>query len=221
MALNPTLSYPVQDNDAKTLILTDNTGDYDAVTNTDGWGNPNTDYADIDLAGTSALELDITITTSDGTETTYDTIDFYTYNGGSPDNYEDIEWIITCAELKVSGVAIGTTDDELPDGWWDVTYGVTKDLTGGAGDAASYDYNYIIDGHVRKLVYQQLAAMPNYWDHAAEQLTTSEWLEILNPLKAYSYLKALTRDVYYFHYNYNASEQTEVLNILSTLEDLT
>jgi hypothetical protein len=82
MALVLALGTIIQSNDCRYLTISDGTGEYSGD-NTGGWGAPNDLVTTID-GSTATLTLQITVTTSDGTETEYDAIDFYDFNGGAP-----------------------------------------------------------------------------------------------------------------------------------------
>jgi len=47
MAVSLSLASPLQSNDAAIIRLQDDTGVYDAVDNTGGWGTPNEELTDI------------------------------------------------------------------------------------------------------------------------------------------------------------------------------
>ena len=109
----------VQRNDNKLLTITDTSGEVSTGTVT-GWGAPNYVYTTIDGV-THTLELNITITISDGSITYCDPIDLYTVFGPFA-SITDLVFPLDCSMLEVSGVAIGTSDDEFPDGIYDIEY---------------------------------------------------------------------------------------------------
>jgi len=108
-------------NDNKLLTITDTTGEVSTGTVT-GWGAPNALYTTIVASGGAhTLELNIDITESDGTITYYDTIDLYTTFGAFA-TIADLVFPLDCSMLKVSGIAMGTSDDQFPDGIYDIEY---------------------------------------------------------------------------------------------------
>lgn len=147
MALTPALSY-VERNDNKLLTLTDATAD---------WGVG----GNIAVIDVTAATLDIIITTSDGTATTYDQIDLVTEfgDGIAPEfnTQADMVFAIDASMLLLSGVAIGTSDDELPDGIWNITY----DINSGTGTLVE---DILINGVVTVNVYELLRALPTTYN---------------------------------------------------------
>ena len=153
MALGLEIGTVKQSNDNKTLVITDGTGDYDVGTNPTGWGTPNTTFANVD-GTTSDLTLQITITTSGGVETVYQAVDFFDHNGEAPASTSDIVFTLTCADLlDDASVPLGIAEDEFPDGWYDLSYSITKDLAGGAGDSDTDTGIKLISGQVRNKIY--------------------------------------------------------------------
>jgi len=151
MAFAPTFTI-VEQGDNKLLTITDSTG-----TGSDGWdGTPDVTHIN---DSTNNLTLDITITLSDGTETTYDTIDLYTLNGGGFTTTEDLVFELDCTDFTVSGVALGTSSDEFPDGVYDVTYAYQK-----ATNNYHTDYSILIDGQVKTDLYELLRTIPTEYE---------------------------------------------------------
>ena len=127
MALDLSLTYS-QSNDAKTLTITDSTGEYTA-NNTGGWTAPNRTYTDIvvstDVANSGTqthLILDVAVTDKDGTETTYDTINLWDHNGGAFAAASELTWDFTPADFVSSGTAMGVATDKLDDGIYAISY---------------------------------------------------------------------------------------------------
>jgi|GEM_PF-4140124 hypothetical protein len=156
-----TLNFEVTErNDNKLLTITDTTGEISTGTST-GWGIPNPLYTNIGVSGsTTALELDIKITESDGVETTYDTIDLYTEFGPFV-TVDDMVFELDCSMLKVSGIAIGTSDDELPDGIYEIQY------TYASGEVTeTYTVDFVlVYGKVKKGVYELLRKMNTDYEY--------------------------------------------------------
>ena len=198
----------VESNDNKSLIISDITGTEDST----DWGTGTVGgvavaYSDID--GSSAnygLELDIEITTSDGTVTAYDTIDLFT-EFGTFATMDDMIFTIDCTLLQVSAVAIGDATDELPDGTWDITYTLVDVAT--PANNVVYNEVVLIYGVVKNAVYEKLRAIISKYDNA-------EWLDdhaTREAMFAYSYLIAIEASAV-------IAKEEELLNSLSVLERL-
>lgn len=202
MALsNLSLSY-TQRNDNTALILKDDTGTDDST----DWGvGGNVNYTDLD-GSTYDLLLDITITTSDETSTTYDQIDLYD-EFGSFSNYEDLEFTITADMLKESGSSSFSSGDELPDGVWEITYTVTN--AGAALADVTLNQSILIDGVVRNDVYDMLRQIP----HVYELQGDPDIRDVREAMFAYSYLKGMQSSAY-------ISDSEELLTQLNTLENI-
>ena len=173
MALTPTLSYE-QRNDNKLLTFTDTTSN---------WGvGGNAAVTDVTI-----LTLGIEITISDGTVTTYDDIDLVDLfgDGAAPEfnTQADMVFAIDASMLEVSGAALGTSDDELPDGLWEITY--TINTTVGTPETI------FIDGQVRVAVYELLRQLPTIYNCSECKSKT-----VLDALYAYGCLNVLRSDAY-------------------------
>jgi hypothetical protein len=188
MALTPTLSY-VERNDNKLLTFTDTTSN---------WGVG----GNAAITAVTILTLGIKITTSDSTQTTYDTIDLVDLFGdGAGAEFNDLAAMvfpITAAMLKVSTVAIGTSDTELPDGLWEITY--TINATIGTPETI------LIDGRVRVAVYELLRALPTIYNCSECKSKT-----VLDALYAYGLLNVLRSDAY-------VAKTEEIISLLYTIE---
>jgi hypothetical protein len=158
MAVALKLTY-LQSNDAKTIVLTDDTGGYDVSTNNGGWGTPNELTSDVVSVTTTTLNkyhvtLDITYTSAANVVTVYDTIDLYDNFTSEFGKSYGMIYTLDMSYLEVSGVVAGTDDDVFPDGIYDITYSITNANT----DAIIYeiDYPFLVDGVIRKKVYDNL-----------------------------------------------------------------
>ena len=198
----------VESNDNKSLIISDITGTEDSTDWSQGLvGGVPISYSNID--GSSAnygLELDIEITTSDGTVTVYDTIDLFT-EFGTFATMDDMVFTIDCTLLKVSTIAIGDATDELPDGTWDITYTLI-DVNTPANNVV-YNNVILIYGVVKNEVYEKLRSIISKYDNA-------EWLDdhaTREAMFAYSYLIAIEASAV-------VAKEEELLNSLSVLERL-
>jgi len=157
-----TLAFTVTERgDNKLLTITDTTGIYNVTTNPTGWGTPNPETTVID-SSTNTLSLDIVYTASDGSVTSYDTIDLHaTFLGGGHATVADLVFPLTCAHLKVSSVAIGTSSDEFADGLYQITYSWKKGLGGTETDTET---TALIDGVVKNAVYELLRTVPTKYE---------------------------------------------------------
>jgi flagellar biosynthesis regulator FlbT len=151
-----TLAFTVTErSDNKLITLTDASG-----TGSTGWdylGNPS--VAGINSTNNS-LDLDIVRTTSDGTVTSYDTIDLHALLT-SHDTTEDLVFAIDMSMLLVSAVAAGTSDDVFPDGLYAMTYTYQKGL---GGDETHTDETILIDGIVKSSIYEMLRTIPTKYE---------------------------------------------------------
>ena len=184
MALTPTLSYEER-NDNKLLTMTDTTSN---------WGSGgNAAVTDV-----TVLTVDITITTSDGTETDYDTIDLYALNSGPFTLQSELVFEIDASLLLVDAVAMGTSDDELPDGLWNITY--TINTTVGTPE------DIFIDGRVRTAVYELLRVLPSIYN-----CNDCKSKQVLDAIYCYGCLNVARSDAY-------VAKTEELLSLLYNLE---
>lgn len=201
-----TLAFNVtESNDNKTLTITDSSGEVATGTAT-GWGAPNPDYSTIVASGGAhTLELNIIVTISDGTETTYDTIDLWTLAGAVPfAAITDLSFDLTMADLKVSGVAAGTSSDEFPDGIYEIEY-VYDDTLPTESTTTS---DVLIDGVVLVAVYDLLRQIPIIYNCSECKSKT-----VLDAIYCYGCLNVMRSDAY-------AAKKEELINLLYTLERL-
>lgn len=207
MALEISLDTPIQSNDNTVIKFTDNTGIYAAVTNVHGWGSPNTAVSDIDGV-THTLELLVSITTSSGTQVDYEYIDLYDEFGPFT-TVNDLEFAITSDILLEGTDPLGTTEDVLPDGWYEISYVVDRDLAG----EDTFSYQLLVDGNIRLKVDNALRELPYLWNTRADALNSRDWETLLGGLKKLSYFNGMLADV-------TTAKEEEVLDILGTLEDI-
>ena len=159
MALDLSFSV-VERNDNLRITITDTTGTYDAGSNAGGWGAPNLVVGNITATGgAQPLELSITITTSNGTETTYDDIDLFT-EFGAPALPSDLVFALDCSMLISDGTALGTDEDEFPDGVYEFTYIYDQ----GLGSEITEVVKQVIKGKVQNDVYYLLRAMATSYE---------------------------------------------------------
>ena len=197
------LSFSIEErNDNKLITVTDTAGTYHVVDNPTGWGAPNPDVTGIDGV-THTLELNITVTTSDGTATTYDAIDLFTEFGPFAVT-SDLVFELDMTMLKVIGVSAGTTDDEFPDGIYEIEY-VYDD---GLGSERSVNYDILVDGVVRVAVYDLLREIPTIYNCNECKSKT-----VLDAIYCYGCLNVMRSDAY-------AAKKEELINLLYTLERL-
>ena len=155
-----TLNFTVTERgDNKLLTVTDTTGVYNGVTNLTGWGAPNPAVTDVD-ATPDTLTLDIVFTGSDGSVTSYDTVELYTEFGPFT-TVADLVFPLDCTMLLDDGVAIGTADDEFPDGLYQITYSWRK---GQGGTETDTEATALIDGVVKNAIYELLRTIPTKYE---------------------------------------------------------
>jgi hypothetical protein len=189
MALALSLSYS-QRNDNKLLTLTDSTTNW----NVDG---------NIAVTGITSLTLDVTIVTSDNTETVYDQIDLFDLHGGFT-LASDLVFPIDCSMLEDSGTALGAATDELPDGIYTFTYIVNE---GGVAET-SYTEDILVEGKVRVAVYELLRTLPTTYS-----CTECKTKEIMDAIFCYGLLNSMESAGY-------VAKNEELIIQLYTLERL-
>lgn len=185
MALSLSLSYEEQ-NDNKKITITDTTTD---------WGTG----GNIAVTDVTALTLDISVTTSDGTETVYDQLDLYTLGSGPFAAQSELTWDIDASILEVSGVALGTSDDELPDGLWEFTYVVNTTV-------ATLQETVYLDGRVRAAVYELLRELPTIYN-----CVDCKSKQVLDAIYAKALLDVNRSNAY-------IAKTEEILSLLYTIE---
>lgn len=188
MALNLDFSV-VEQNDATALLIQDTTNN---------WG---VNEIALDFG---TMYLDISITTSDGTNTVYDQIDVYNDFGPFNDQ-SDLLYTINCANLKVSGTALGTVDDMIPDGIWNIVYNHNPFT-----DNEQKDKEELIHGQVRLGVYEMLRLIPI--TYMCEECCNSR--KIKDAIFAKMYLEAMI-ETFALGYTH------DIINQLYTLERIT
>jgi len=200
------LSFSVEErNDNKRLTVTDTAGEYNAITNPTGWGGINTDVSVLNGV-TNTIDLDITLTTSDGTATVYDTIDLYTIFlpvGGFVD-ISDLVFELNCSMLQASGTALGTSDSEFPDGLYTITYSYNK----GGLDEVSHTNTVLLDGRVANALYELLRTLPTSYECGG-----CHDKQILDIIFMNTYLMSI-------HASAFSARTTSILNQLAVLEKL-
>jgi len=228
MALELALSF-LEKNDNTGLQLTDDTGTT-ATGTTTGWGvasslapNPATDVVtDIVAAAVTTaekwhLQLDVTVTTSDGTETTYDQIDLHDLDSTGPfATVADLVWVIDPADLVSSGTAMGAATDELVDGIYDITYSLWDAPTDTTTEESVLETSILVDGKVRVKVYDVLRQIQSIYDctNEEEPIYNPAFRDVLVALLKYGMFRGMIANV-------SDGNQTEIQNILDTLERLT
>lgn len=205
------LSFSVtESNDNKTIVIQDTTG-RDEATDWSQGGNIDFDDIDGDLDNaltTYGLALDITITTSDGTAVVYDTIDLYNEFGPFVVYPDDMSFSITCDMLEETGVALGTSEDEFPDGLYEITYSVINDPAGTPVTYSSTESTTLIYGQVKAEVYDKFREIPETYN-----CKECRDREINEALLCGAYLSGIESAVI-------ETQEDELLNMLLTLEDI-
>ena len=185
MALTPSLSY-TERNDNKLLTITDTTTNYATGGN-------------IAVTDITTLTLDVTITTSDGTETAYTQIDLFDEFGAFTVQ-ADLVFPMDATYLLSGGVALGLATDELPDGVYDFIY--TINVTN------VFTESILVQGRVRKSVYELLRTLPVTYN--CKDCKTKEIMDIIF---CYGLLNSLESSGY-------VAKNEELINQLSVLERL-
>lgn len=204
-----------QSNDAKTLLFTDSTGVYDVSTNLGGWGTPNQDTGDIALTSITTtgkywLTLDIIYTNSSDESTTYDTIDLYDEFTSEFSKEHGMEFELTMAHLLESGVAAGTASDVFPDGIYDITYTITEADTESV--VYSKEYEYFVDGIIRKLVYDNMHEnISTVYKQKQFNSDERDWNTLLESMFTFSYFMSLLTEE-------DDATRTQKLEMLNFLE---
>lgn len=208
MALNLTTPLITQSNDAVTIQVADTTGVYNVSTNLGGWGTPNPEVSILD-GETYHLYLDITITTSTGTETVYDPIELAAF--GPFNDPGELVFNITSDMLVDGSISLGTVLDTFPDGWYSFTLRFVDD--GATYTNSTTTTALIIDGVVSISVYDKLRDIPYSTDWKLFNHDYKEWYDILYPMYYNGLLEGMNalEDV---------SRKNQIIDMLGTLERL-
>jgi hypothetical protein len=190
MAVSLALSYSER-NDNKVLTLTDTTAN---------WGGAN-----IATSAITTLTLDVSITDSSNAATVYTQIDLVS-EFGTPGfaTQADLVFPLDCTLLIYAGTALGTTDDELPDGIYTFTYVVDE----GLASEDSYTESILVEGRVRVAVYEALRALPVTYN-----CSECKTKEIMDTIFCYGLLNSMEAAGY-------VAKNEELINQLYTLERL-
>jgi hypothetical protein len=188
MAVTLALDY-TERNDNKLLTITDISTD---------WGVPA-------VSGITTLTLDIEITISDNTLSTYDQIDLYTLNNlGGISVQSDLVFQLDASELKVSGNPLGTSDTIFPDGIYRFIYTLDEGL---ATESILEEF-VLMEGNVRNSVYQAMRTIPTLY-----MCQECKSKQILDAIFAYGYLNSMRAGGY-------VAKTEELINQLYVLERL-
>jgi hypothetical protein len=225
MALSLKTPTVVQSNDLTTLVVTDTTGAYNVSTNPGGWGTPNASTTDInEEAYNTGCYIGITRTSTDGTVIEYQPIylanpSTVTYQKlqGTYTTVTDLVYNITSynlVELTIDGVGtgdtapIGTSTDELPEGWYSILYWIN------CTELDSITTVALLCGTVRLAIYYKLREVPYVHEFKFFSNDYKEWDGILIPVYLYSLYQGMQASV-------SDSRKTLILDTLSTLQRLT
>lgn len=178
--------------DYSVLTLVDNTGDYDATTNPNGWGVSNTaltavDYAHLIITDPSGNVYDVDIIADLG-------INFATVQS------DELIYNVTADLLG------GTLGNTLADGIWTVLYEVSDDA---GATTTSLTVQLGTYYQVQALVFQNIATIPAFY--SCNKCCT---LQLKDIVTQFMMLQAL---IYASDYTY----LTEFTNILTTLQQIT
>lgn len=189
MAVSLALEY-TERNDNKLLSLVDIST---------GWATP----AGTDI--TNSLTLTVSITTSDNVTVDYDLIDLVAvYNITAATTQAELVYTIDASDLKVSGVALGTAADVLPDGIYEFKYV----LNSGQLTSSSLDDFQMLEGNVRNGVYEAMRTIPILY--TCDECKSKQ---IMDAIFAYGYLNSMRAGGY-------VAKTEELLSQLYVLERL-
>lgn len=217
MALSLKLENIVQSNDATVIRAIDTTGLYDEVTNPGGWlresdSTPATQPKVSVINGTTInLYLDVTITTSNGTETTYDQIDLYDEFGPFEDSVNSLSFDLDPSQLVSGSQALGNAGDQFPDGWYSLTYSFVDSTATYANSSVTVEL--VIDGKIRQLVYNKLRDIPYSTSWTLFNHDFKEWYDILYPMYYQGLHTGMLAEV-------SNARKNEILDMMATLERL-
>jgi len=203
MALELSLAI-LQENDNTGLQLTDSTGTTATGTAT-GWG-------------VVAVEQNppATVVVTDIVEDSDVQINLYDFDSTGPFADEtELVWVLDPADLVSGGTAMGLADDELLDGIYDITYSLVDNSDHPTIENA-LETKILVDGKVRVKVYDVLRQIQSIYDctNEDEPIYNPEYKDILVALLKYGMFRGMIANVC-------DSNETEILNILDTLERLT
>ncbi len=203
LVLNYTLQ---QANDAKRIFLIDTTGDYDAATNPNGWGDPNPRFGFVlsnDIVSGSVttpstppkyhLLLDVKVTDKYNRPRTYQTVNLFDLHGGIFSGTDELFWVLYPSDLVTlvddpygGNEAMGTSEDVFIDGVYEVTYSLVQN-DAHTNVISSLTQHVFVDGDVRLSVYKALREIPTEYDNENNDRSK----EVLDALLAYSFLKSI------------------------------
>ena len=186
------VSPPAQSNDAKLLTFTDDSSTW-------------VSQEALPTPGGNYLTFDIIIKNPDET-LTCNTI----YFRGTYASTAELVFEISCAELLVNGVAIGTSDSLLPDGIYEVNYTLynSSDIS-----LNTYNTTLVILGQIEIDIANDFADVPHVWRQAELSLQSDEVLSLIRPLQKEAYYQAILAEPY-------QTRQTAILNIIDSLTAL-
>lgn len=189
MALSLALSY-AERNDNKALTISDVTSDYGVGEN-------------IGVTDVTEAILSISVTTSNNITVDYTPLDLVELFGSGDIpaflTQADMIYTIDATMLKVDDVAIGTADDELPDGIWEFTYVINT-------TAATLQQYVLLDGRVKTATYELLRCLPNIYN-----CKDCKSKKVLDTMYIYTCLNIMRSDAY-------IGKTQEILNLLYTIE---
>jgi hypothetical protein len=184
----------VQSSDSKILRVSDGTTD---------WGvgaNPSIS----EITSLTPYTLQFTITTSDGVETIYDSIDLVS-NFGPFTDQTDLVFDITANMLISDSTALGTSDDTLPDGWYSITYSFTD------GTTVTTVTQVFVDGVIRNKIYNEVVTIPDSHVIALYTNSFNDWNNVLIPIYQYSKFIGMESEI-------SLARKSDVLGILKSLQ---
>jgi hypothetical protein len=190
MAIALALDY-VERNDNKIITLSDIST---------GWSDP----AGVDIYDTT-LTVQIDITLSDNTTTSYSAIDLVAKNTiTAATTQAELVYVLDTSELIVTGVPLGTADDVFPDGIYTFTY--VYDV--GEAGVQILEESVLMEGNVRNAVYNAMRTIPTLY-----MCNDCKSKQIMDAIFAYGYLNSIRAGGY-------VAKTEELINQLYVLERL-
>jgi len=155
------------------------------------------------------LLLRVSVTDKSNTSVTYDDINLYDVDStGAFASLDELTWTLDASNFVSGGTAMGTSDDLLTDGIWDITY-LLVDNDDHSSIVDSLNQKVLVDGEVRIVVFDKLREIPKQYD--CEDSNFSR--EIMESLLSYSYLKSMEASA-------TISEDEDLVTMLWTLNKM-
>jgi hypothetical protein len=119
-------------------------------------------------------------------------------------------WVVSPTDLVSEGVAMGETDDDFVDGWYEFTYTYTIVST----EATNTDFAIkIVDGVIRNSIYDLILEVPDINTIDAGNKYDPHWYEVTYPIYLWSIYQGMLINPY-------SGRKNKVLRILKTLQQM-